>query len=89
MMCDESKGTVRSCEDAKCGTGIADVGQVEKIGDDGNGLMQMHGVHDKHFGDLIQRDQDQTHAHQQPIPTRPIIHETASTQRSHNVGCSG
>ena len=64
---------------------IADIGNTEQVRDDGDRLMEPHGLHDVDLRDLIQHDDRQAEQSEQEIPERRA-HWTASMQRSQRVG---
>src|SRR5438309_3430309 len=62
---------------------ISDVRDAEEIRDDGNGLMQAHGLHDLELRRLVQENCGGAHQSQERIPRRPGHHRIASMHRSH------
>ena len=86
---DEPERAVGRGKHAEGRAGVPNVGQVEKPGNDGDGFVQVHGVHHKGLGDLIQDHDDEPDAKQDTPPLESGVHVTASMHRSQSVGCSG
>ena len=71
---DQAKASAACRQNAEGSAGIPDVGNTEQIGNDGDRLMQPHGLHDIDFGDLVDHDNPEADQAQQHISRCGSLH---------------